>query len=115
MARLKVEYFKEQEQSNSVHTRATMLASKKALLSSDIINQGLNRPRDTPCYHLVPKLYLDLHKTLSKLQFFLQQITGLIPEHRSYFVVDPKDTFLTILNGAYDIAQLHAAWKGMTR
>ena len=115
MARLKAEYFEEQEQSNSVHTRATALASKKTLLSSDIVDRGSNRPRDTPCFHLIPTLYLDLHKTSNELQFFLQRTAGLIPERQTYFVVDPQDTFLTILNGAYDISQLHAAWMGISK
>lgn len=115
MAHLKMEYSEEQEQSNSVHMRATALVSKKTLLGSDIVDRGPDRPRDTPRFLLVPDLYLELHKTSSELQFFLQRAAGLLPERRAYFVVDPKDTFLTILNGAYDLSQLHAAWMGISK
>lgn len=115
MAHLKAEYFEEQEQSNSVHTQATALACKKTLLNSDIVDWGPNRPSDTPRFLLVPDLYLDLHKTSSELQFFLQQMARLILECQAYFIIDPKDTFLTILNGAYNISQLHAAWMGISK
>ena len=115
MACLKAEYFKEQEQSNSVHTRATALACKKTLLNSDIVDRGPNRPSDTPRFLLVPDVYLDLYKTSSELQFFLQWMARLIPERRAYFIIDPKDTFLTILNRAYNISQLHAAWMGISK
>jgi len=115
MACLKAEFLEEQEQSNSIHTHATALASKKTLLSSDVVDQGSDRPRDTPCFHLTADLNLDLHRMSNELQFFLQWIAGLIPGCLSYFVVDPRDTFLTILNGAYDISQLHAAWVAISK
>ena len=64
---LKVEFIEEQEQSNSVYTCATALASKKTLLNSDVVDWGSDRPRDTPHFHLTADLYLDLHKTLNEL------------------------------------------------
>ena len=115
MAQLKTEYEDERDETASTHMRAITLSSKTTLSDSDIVDRGLNRPKDIARFHLIPKLYLDLHKTSGELQFYLERMTGLIPECESYFIVDPKDTFLTILNGAYDIAQLHAAWMGITK
>ena len=97
------------------HMRAITLSSKTTLSSSDIVDRGIDRPKDTARFHLLPGLYLDLHKTSGELQFYLERMASLIPERESHFIVDPKDTFLTILNGAYDIAQLHAAWMGITK
>ena len=114
MAHLKMEYSEEQERLNSVHTWVTDLASKKTLLGSDIVDQSPDRPRDMPHFLLIPDSYLELHKTLSELQFFLQWAAGLLPECQAYFV-DSKDTFLTILNGAYDLSQLHAACMGISK
>ena len=115
MAQLKTEYQEEKDESSSTHMRAVTLSSKATLLSSDIVDRGPNRPKDTPRFHLSPDLYLDLHKKSSELQFYLEGMASLIPERESHFIVDPKDTFLTILNGAHDIAQLHAAWIGITK
>ena len=42
-------------------------------------------------------------------------MADLILECQSYFIVDPKDTFLIILNGAYDISQLHVAWTAISK
>ena len=91
------------------------LASKKTLLSLDIVDCSANRPNDTVRYHLNPDLYLDLHKTASKLQFFLQSMAGLISGRATCFIIDPRNTFLSILNGANDLAQLHAAWMGICK
>ena len=115
ITRLRTEFQEEHETTSSTHTRAIALASKKTLLSSDVIDRGPNRPNDTPRYHLIPDLYLDLHKTASELQFYLQSMAGLVPGRNTYFTVDPRNTFLTILNGAHDLAQLHAAWMGVSK
>ena len=115
MAQLRAEYEEEKDDVSSTHMRAINISSKTTLSNSDIVDRGSNRPKDTPRFHLAPDLYLNLHKTSSELQFYLEGMAGLISERESYFVVDPKDTFLTILNGAHDIAQLHAAWVGIVK
>ena len=79
------------------------------------MDRGPSRPNDIVRYHLNPELYLDLHKTASELQFYLQSRAGLISERTTHFIIDPKNTFLTILNGAHDLAQLHAAWMGIIK
>ena len=115
MAQLKAEYQEEKDDTSSTHMRVITLSSKTTLSNTDIVDRGLNRPKDTAQFHLVPELYLDLHKTSSELQFYLERMASIIPNRESHFIVDPKDTFLTILNGSHDIAQLHAAWIGITK
>ena len=115
MSRLKSDFLEEHKQASSTHTRAVALASKKTLLNTDIVDRGPSRPNDIVRYHLNPELYLDLHKTASELQFYLQSIAGLISERTTHFIIDPKNTFLTILNGAHDLVQLHAAWMGIIK
>jgi len=42
-------------------------------------------------------------------------MAGLIPERTTCFIIDPKNMFLAVLNGAHNLAQLHAAWMGVSK
>jgi hypothetical protein len=44
------------------------------------------------------------------MQVYLQHMVALIPERKSYFIVDPNDTGIKLLGGAQSLGQLQAAW-----
>jgi len=90
---------------------AVNLSSKKSLLKNEIIElRGAQR-----AYAIHPSLMDDVAQVVNELQIFLERTSNLIPERCSYFKVDPKDTFLTILRESSDIGQIHAAWMGLSR
>lgn len=45
----------------------------------------------------------------------MERTSGLIPERQTFFKVDPRGTFIKVLNGATDLPQLHAAWFGLNK
>ena len=114
MFRLKQEFRSGGEEANSTFMLVNTFAAKSTLLPSDIVDRGQDRPRDTPRFHLRSSIFTDLHKAVYEFQFYLERAAGLIRDRNRYFIIDPKDTFLTLLNGAYDLAQIHAAWLGIT-
>ena len=116
MFRLKQEFMSGGEEVNSTFMLVTAFAAKTTLLASDIVDRGRERLCDTPRFHLHSSIFTELHKAIYKFQFYLERAAGLIRDRSRHFIIDPTDTFMTLLNGAYDLAQIHAAWLGvMTR
>ena len=111
MARLMSQYKESSDEDISTFQRATNLSSKKSLLKSDIVElRGVQKS-----YALHSSLLENVTQVVSKLQVFLERTSALIPERSSYFKVDPRDTFLSILRESSDVGQLHAAWMGLTQ
>ena len=111
MARLILQYQSSSDEDISTYQRATNLSAKKSLLRSEIVE--LMGPQKS--YSLHPSLMGEVTQIVNELQIFLERTSALIPERTSYFKVDPKDTFLTILKESSDIGQIHAAWMGLAR
>ena len=114
MFRLKQEFMSGGEQDSSTFLLVTTFAAKSTLLASDIVDRGPERPCGIPHFHLHTSIFTDLHKASCEFQFYLERAAGLIRNRNRHFIIDPKDTFMTLLNGAYDLAQIHAAWLGIT-
>ena len=111
MARIIRQYKDSSDDSISTWQRASTLSSKKSLLSSDVVELRSSERS----YALRPVLLDDVTQLINKLQVFLERASALIPERTSYFKVDPRDTFLSILKESSDISQLRAAWMGLIR
>ena len=111
MARLILQYKESSDEDISTYQRVVNLSAKKSLLANEIVElQGSQRS-----YALQPSLLEDVTQVVGELQIFLERTSALIPERSSYFKVDPRDTFLSILRQSSDIGQLHAAWMGLSR
>ena len=111
MAQLILQYKESSDEDISTYQRAVNLSAKKSLLANEIVElQGSQRS-----YALQPSLLGDVTQVVGELQIFLERTSALIPERSSYFKVDPRDTFLSILRQSSDIGQLHAAWMGLSR
>lgn len=105
------QYQQERDEELSTQQRASNLCAKKTLATRDIIYlDGMDAN-----IALVNKLLADITQVIGELQVFLERTSGLIPERRTYFKVDPRDTFMNILSGATDLPQLHAAWAGLNK
>lgn len=111
---LRQEFKEGGEDANSTFMLVTTYAARSRLLASDIVDRGQERPCDTLRFHLHPSVFTKLHKAVYEFQFYLERAAGLIHNRNRHFIIDPKDTFITLLNGAYDLAQIHAAWLGIT-
>ncbi|EDR09525.1 uncharacterized protein LACBIDRAFT_325943 [Laccaria bicolor S238N-H82] len=106
MARLILQYKESSDEDISTHQRAVNLSVKKSLLMSEIVeSKGSQRS-----YTLHPTLLKDITQVVGELQIFLERTSALIPERKSYYKVDPRDTFLSILRESSDAGQLQAAW-----
>ena len=112
MARL-IQQYKEDsnDEDTSTWQRVVTLSTKKSLLASDIIKKrGIQSS-----YTLHPTLLEEVTRVVAEVQVFLERTSALIPERTSHFIVDPRDTFLSILKESSDLGQIHAAWMGLTR
>ena len=112
MARLMRQYREDSnDDDTSTWQRTNTLSSKKSLLPNEIVERrGLQQT-----YALHPTLLEEVTRVVSELQIFLQRTSAMIPERTSYFKVDPRDTFMSILKESSDISQIHAAWMGLSR
>jgi len=111
MSRLLQEYQQERDEETSTQQRATSLFAKKTLLARVLIYLDNSDAKIV----LVNSLLMEITQVVGELQIFLERTSGLIPERRSYFKVDPRGTFLSVLSGAMDLPQLHAAWYGLNK
>lgn len=113
MAQLWLEYGRSSERTTSTTTRAIGLATKRSLKADETIDQGpafegLDR------FRLQDKLTRNVAQTVAELQTFIQKMAGLITEREHYFILDPNETLLEILEGAESPGQLLAAWKALS-
>ena len=108
-----MQQYKEDSSDDNTSTwqRARTLSSKKSLLRSDIVEKGGVQLR----YSLHPDLLEEATHVVNELQIFLECTSTMIPERTSYFKVDPRNTFLSILMESSDLGQIHAAWMGLSR
>lgn len=111
MFRLMQEYQQERDEDSSTQQRATSLYAKKTLAARDIIYLDSSDANIA----LVDNLLTETTQVVGELQTFLERTSGLIPERQSFFKVDPRGTFMSVLNGATDLPELHAAWYGLNK
>ncbi|KIJ90555.1 hypothetical protein K443DRAFT_44859, partial [Laccaria amethystina LaAM-08-1] len=106
MSRLISQYKASSDDDISTYQRAINLSAKNYLLQDEVVKLRGSQRR----YALQAKLLEEVEQIVNELQVFLERTSALIPERRSYFKVDPKDTFLAILRESSDARQIHAAW-----
>ena len=111
MARLMLQYKESSDEEISTCQRAANLSTKKSLFKNEIVELK----RGQRGYALHPSLLREVSQVVSELQTFLERTSALIPERTSFFKVDPKDTFLSILRESSDVGQIHAAWMGLSK
>ena len=112
MARLMRQYKEDSnDEDTSTWQRAITLSSKRTLLSNDVVERkGLQQT-----YTLRSDLFEEITRVVSELQIFLERTSAMIPERVSFFKVDPRDTFMSILRESSDLSQIQAAWMGLSR
>jgi hypothetical protein len=113
MAQLWLEYGKSTERTTSTTTRAMGLATKRSLKAEETVDQGpafesLGR------FRLQDKLARTVAQTVQEVQTFIKQMAALVPERQHYFILDPDETLLEILEGAESPGQLLAAWRALS-
>ncbi|KAJ7456292.1 hypothetical protein B0H11DRAFT_1739388 [Mycena galericulata] len=111
MATLQREYLSESETHDSTFEGVKWMVSKTELLPNDVRDRGISNTRPIPRFALDPKLLARVTRITGELQAFLKSVSQLISGRNSYFIVDPEDTSLPILQGASSLAQLNASWQ----
>ncbi|KIM42234.1 hypothetical protein M413DRAFT_27029 [Hebeloma cylindrosporum] len=110
MAQLWLEYGKSTERSTSTTMHAMGLATKRSLKADEVVDLGPSYEM-TGRFHLHDKLARSVIQTVEELQVFIRRMAALMPEHKSYFILDPDETLLEILEGGESLGQLLAAWR----
>ena len=94
--------------------RGIMLVLSLAELTPDhIVDRGSVRARNLPRYHLVKATMNNLAAVVMVQQSFLQRAAALIMDRTSYFIVDPGDTLIPILQGTSSLPQLYTVWRAL--
>ncbi|KAJ6491456.1 hypothetical protein C8R47DRAFT_976747, partial [Mycena vitilis] len=111
MATVQMEYLTESETHISTFEGVKRIISKPQLQASDIIDRGVPTKGVVLRFALNSKLFSQVDRVTAELQVFLKSASSLIEGRKTFFIVDPEDTCLPILQGASDLAQLQAAWN----
>ena len=94
-------------------TNVTFFLSLTELSPEMVVDRGVNRDKGLPRYLLETSNLQLTEIVVTELQIFIQQASGLIAERKSFFIVDPGDTMMSILRGTSSLAQLNAAWSAL--
>jgi hypothetical protein len=113
MAHLWLEFGKSTERTISTSARCLSLATKATLKPDEVIDQGPEF-EFSGRFRIQDKLSRNVYQTVEELQTFIRQMASLVPERSHYFIVDPDDTLLEVLEGAESTGQLLAAWKALS-
>ena len=98
-------------QSGSTEMSIMLVLSLEELTPDHIVDRGEVRARNLPRYHLVKAAMDNLAAVVTAQQIFLQQAAALIVDRKSYFIVDPGDTLIPILQGTSSLPQLYTVWR----
>ena len=94
-------------------TNVAFFLSLTELSPEMVVDRGVNRDKGLPRYLLETSNLQLTEIVVTELQIFIQQASGLIAERKSFFIVDPGDTMMSILRGTSSLAQLNAAWSAL--
>ncbi|KAJ6449019.1 hypothetical protein C8R47DRAFT_999326, partial [Mycena vitilis] len=111
MATLQMEYLTESETNLSTFEGVKWIIAKSELLIVDIVDRGVPSRGVIARFAVSSKLFARVDRITAELQVFLKSASGLVEGRKTYFIVDPEDTCLPVLQGASDVAQLQAAWS----
>ncbi|KAF9540354.1 hypothetical protein CPC08DRAFT_650926 [Agrocybe pediades] len=115
MEKLWEDFEEETETNSSIAMRVATLSSKPTLARAEVIDHGPSTDDVSLRFRLEGELMSKVTSTVNELQVMVQSMASLIPERKTFFIVDPDDTLVRTLGGAESIGQLHAAWVAMTR
>ncbi|KAJ7827585.1 hypothetical protein B0H13DRAFT_2373717 [Mycena leptocephala] len=115
MADLQREFLRETESSGSVFSRVKVIVSKKSLDARDIHDRGIDRTDPKPRFALETGFAIRVQSTITDMQDILRRAALMVPGRSSWFVIDPQDALLPILNGAHDLDEINAAWLALHR
>ncbi|KAJ7615061.1 hypothetical protein DFH06DRAFT_1146122 [Mycena polygramma] len=111
MTSLQREYTTETESHVSTFEGVRAIVTKTELQTSDIRDRGISLKNPVARFSLDPKLFARVDRVTAELQIFLKSASELVPGRTTYFIVDPEDTCLPLLQGAHELAQLQACWS----
>jgi hypothetical protein len=77
------------------------------------IDQRFLQSISIACFCLSDGYATHLNKTMGDLQDILKKASDLIPERTMYYKLDPQELLMTVLEGAHNLGQLHAAWTAL--
>ena len=89
------------------------MLSLEELTQDLIVDRGEDRNRRLPRYHLVKGTMDGVCMVVAAQQDFLQRAAALIVDRKSYFIVDPGNTLIPILQGTSSLPQLYTVWRAL--
>ena len=98
---------------DSTERSIMLVLSLEELTLDHIVDRGEVRARNLPRYHLVTAVMNNLAAVVTAQQIFLQQAAALIVDRKSYFIVDPGNTLIPILQGTSSLPQLYTVWRAL--
>jgi len=113
MANLYREFLTERETGASTARAVANITTKPNLSAEDVVDSHAWNKNSFMRYVL--RDADSLQQTITELQIFIQKMAALIPERSKYFIVDPGDNGMHLLQGSQTLAQLPAAWTMISK
>jgi hypothetical protein len=113
MANLYREFLMERETGPST-TRAVANIATKPNLSADDVVDTYTWNKDSFTRYALRETGA-IQQTITELQIFIQKMVALITECTMYFIVDPGENGMRLLEGSQTLAQLQAAWTMISK
>ncbi|KAJ6450290.1 hypothetical protein C8R45DRAFT_946897 [Mycena sanguinolenta] len=115
MADLVREYTKQQDEELSLFSRATSIADKRNLKTTNIMDRGILKdgPRDSR-FALERGFRMRTEHMRIEMQSLLSRTATLVPGRGRHFIIDPHQVLTTVLCGSSDIRELNATWMALS-
>ncbi|KAK6971981.1 hypothetical protein R3P38DRAFT_2355730, partial [Favolaschia claudopus] len=92
------------------------IANRRQLTKSDIVDRGVNSgPQVLARFGLGAGYMFMVTRTVRQMQTLLKKAAALVPERKSYFVIDPNQVLSAVLTSAKDMGELLAAWGALSK
>ncbi|KAJ6476079.1 hypothetical protein C8R45DRAFT_1077091 [Mycena sanguinolenta] len=115
MAELVREYTKQHDEELSVFSRATTIAGKRNLETTNVMDRGVmnDGSRDSR-FALETGFRMRIERTIIEMQAIIARAATLVQGWEKHFIIDPHQVLTTGLRGSSDIRELNATWMALS-
>ncbi|KAJ7128866.1 hypothetical protein C8R46DRAFT_1236714 [Mycena filopes] len=115
MEKLQLEYTKDRKLDVSTAMRILQLGSRTSIERINILDRGLSLSKEYPRFAITEDFSSLLETTVTEMQSILDRAGHLVPRRRNIFVVDPRNSLISILKGAQSLDEMNVGWVALSK
>ncbi|KAJ7156336.1 hypothetical protein C8R46DRAFT_1295118 [Mycena filopes] len=115
MEKLQIEYTQDRKLDVSTALRIAQLANKVSLERGNLLDHGVSSTKEYLRFSITADFSILLETTILEMQSLLDRAGHLVPHRRNIFVVDPRNSLISILRGSESLDELNVSWVALSK